>query len=453
MLNIDRDLSEKTADSGTPETAGQARAGKPNSEPQPPSNPMSDAVSSWCFAYGAGQAKIRSLVIRRSFQDPEIEAVFFRAHFCASMAHNVFTRICNSKPPLQETEWEIIDRHIRALFAIVRLYMEELALEHGKGLLREFALCGSCTFVGKLRSSSVHEAALAVGQWVLSRIWLAADRAGFCDALASGQMDNISPEKLDLTEIEKKYSAIVEHFQTLPLWDEIELAALLETEAMVTKEKRRACAAGSPSSKSFEAAKANHRRSQSEIAVNDLTFPDVSSLPTIDGLENLLITSVCACAPTDLVQAVEFPFNPLMGGYLSGETLVGEAATRLLADVIELNARYKDLHEPASAVQTINATTPLDEPTSAVQPVGDTMPVTVSKPGKLILGALLKNFPTLQSIEEICGTLQDKLSDKTVGRELKELIRAGLVVRPKKLRGATLTPEGKVLAEKYSALE
>ena len=76
----------------------------------------------------------------------------------------------------------------------------------------------------------------------------------------------------------------------------------------------------------------------------------------------------------------------------------------------------------------------------------------VSKPGKLILGALLKYYPTLQTIEEICKELKDGLSERTVGPELKTLIKAGLAERPKgKGKGATLTPAGKAQVEKFPA--
>jgi hypothetical protein len=77
----------------------------------------------------------------------------------------------------------------------------------------------------------------------------------------------------------------------------------------------------------------------------------------------------------------------------------------------------------------------------------------ISKPGKLILAALLKHFPTLQTIEEICDAIPDKmqLSTRTIGPELKKLIRDGLAYRPDgERKGATLTATGKALAEKLS---
>jgi len=77
----------------------------------------------------------------------------------------------------------------------------------------------------------------------------------------------------------------------------------------------------------------------------------------------------------------------------------------------------------------------------------DSLTPAVSKSGKLILAALLKHYPTLQSIEEIRD--ETDLSDRTVGPELKTLITDGLAARPKgKGKGATLTATGKALAER-----
>jgi hypothetical protein len=89
------------------------------------------------------------------------------------------------------------------------------------------------------------------------------------------------------------------------------------------------------------------------------------------------------------------------------------------------------------------------EPATDTPPVNDPM---LNKPGKLILAALLKHYPTLQTIEEISEELKNSLSDRTIGPELKKLIDARLAVRPNgERKGATLTPDGKTLAEKLSS--
>jgi hypothetical protein len=76
----------------------------------------------------------------------------------------------------------------------------------------------------------------------------------------------------------------------------------------------------------------------------------------------------------------------------------------------------------------------------------------VSKNGALVLGALLRQYPTLRTIEEIHEDLEHKLSERTIGPELQKLIHDGLAERPPCGRsGATLTPEGKTLAENLSA--
>jgi hypothetical protein len=79
-------------------------------------------------------------------------------------------------------------------------------------------------------------------------------------------------------------------------------------------------------------------------------------------------------------------------------------------------------------------------------------PPAVSKIGKLILAALLKHYPTLQTIEEICDEVKGDSSERTIGPELKTLIiKDGLAERPRGPRkGAWLTPAGKALAEKLS---
>jgi len=58
-----------------------------------------------------------------------------------------------------------------------------------------------------------------------------------------------------------------------------------------------------------------------------------------------------------------------------------------------------------------------------------TMTPAVSKPGRLVLSALLNHYPTLQSIEEICGTLGGKWSERTVGSVLKALIEDDLALQ------------------------
>jgi hypothetical protein len=74
----------------------------------------------------------------------------------------------------------------------------------------------------------------------------------------------------------------------------------------------------------------------------------------------------------------------------------------------------------------------------------------VSNFGTMILKTLHANLPTLMSIEAICGVLQGKLSERTVGPEITRLIKAEFVVRPQGLRkGATLTDAGKDLAKKF----
>jgi hypothetical protein len=76
----------------------------------------------------------------------------------------------------------------------------------------------------------------------------------------------------------------------------------------------------------------------------------------------------------------------------------------------------------------------------------------VSKSGKVILAALLKQYPMLQTIEEICDEVRGYVSERTIGPELNQLIDAGLAERPQgERKGATLTPTGKALAENLSA--
>jgi hypothetical protein len=75
----------------------------------------------------------------------------------------------------------------------------------------------------------------------------------------------------------------------------------------------------------------------------------------------------------------------------------------------------------------------------------------VSKHGKPILAALLKHYPTLQTIDEIYSEVKGKVSERTIAPELNKLIDAKLAHRPHgQKKGATLTPAGKTLAERLS---
>jgi hypothetical protein len=76
----------------------------------------------------------------------------------------------------------------------------------------------------------------------------------------------------------------------------------------------------------------------------------------------------------------------------------------------------------------------------------------VSPNGVLVLKVLFEHFPARQTLAKICGALQDTLSEKTIGRELKKLIDAKLVIRPQGERlGATLTPAGIRVVENLPA--
>jgi hypothetical protein len=76
----------------------------------------------------------------------------------------------------------------------------------------------------------------------------------------------------------------------------------------------------------------------------------------------------------------------------------------------------------------------------------------VSPNGVLVLKALFQHLPARQTLAKICGTLQDTLSEKTIGRELKKLIDAGLAIRPQGERlGATLTPAGISVVQNFPA--
>lgn len=75
-------------------------------------------------------------------------------------------------------------------------------------------------------------------------------------------------------------------------------------------------------------------------------------------------------------------------------------------------------------------------------------PPVVSRLGTQILAALLKHYPKLRTIEEISEEVG--FSERTIGPELKTLIEDRLAERPKgKGKGATLTPTGKALAERF----
>jgi hypothetical protein len=113
--------------------------------------------------------------------------------------------------------------------------------------------------------------------------------------------------------------------------------------------------------------------------------------------------------------------------------------------------------EKAAAEQPADALWPPQSSPAGGAPPESTAPplAAVSKPGKLILAALLKSYPTLQTIDKIAETIpeKDQISERTIGPELDKLIDNGLAERPQgRGKGAILTTKGKSLAERLAAV-
>jgi hypothetical protein len=106
---------------------------------------------------------------------------------------------------------------------------------------------------------------------------------------------------------------------------------------------------------------------------------------------------------------------------------------------------------PADWCQTLLTLADKARVANKAEPKSETPPAAVSKPGELILAALLKHYPKLQTIEQIYDEVKGNVSERTIGPELTKLIADGLAYRPRgKRKGAMLTSNGKALAEKLS---
>jgi hypothetical protein len=216
----------------------------------------------------------------RFFDDPEISEACVKAQNCARRAHDVFGYLRYALIPPPETgfvpvtpeQLETIEallpksgltlkevlagyksttggaplvprqdlgpfvaRRVRALFAAIQEFQILLEGECGSDPHRDFILFGSPYSVATVHARCAHEAALKLGKWVLDEIWNAAFDYNYClPDRPWRSMKYLPPDELQLKPVEERFSFIVQHFQTLDVWNVDELLVKLEKEAIMT---------------------------------------------------------------------------------------------------------------------------------------------------------------------------------------------------------------------------